>query len=63
MKPFKEWRRNARKEVGFLKNISKKIILERKANPEEDLISLLLAAKIDGEKLTEEEVLSFCVYY
>jgi cytochrome P450 family 109 len=45
----------------FLKEYFKKIILERKVNPEEDLISLLLAAKIDGEKLTEEEVLSFCV--
>ncbi|MDW7617951.1 cytochrome P450 [Peribacillus simplex] len=45
----------------FLKEYFKKIIKERKNNPEEDLISLLIEAKIDGEKLTEEELLSFCV--
>ncbi|MFP3511179.1 cytochrome P450 [Peribacillus sp. SIMBA_075] len=45
----------------FLKEYFKKIIKERTNNPEEDLISLLIVAKIDGEKLTEEELLSFCV--
>lgn len=45
----------------FLKDYFKKIIKERTNNPEEDLISLLIEAKIDGEKLTEEELLSFCV--
>lgn len=45
----------------FLNEYFKKIIKERKNNPEEDLISLLIEAKIDGEKLTEEELLSFCV--
>ncbi|AMM92663.1 cytochrome P450 [Peribacillus simplex] len=45
----------------FLKEYFKKIIKERTNNPEEDLISLLIEAKIDGEKLTEEELLSFCV--
>jgi cytochrome P450 family 109 len=45
----------------FLKGYFKEIIEERKNSPEDDLISLLLAAEIDGEKLTEEELLGFCV--
>ncbi|BBY38023.1 linalool 8-monooxygenase [Mycobacterium mantenii] len=32
---------------------------ERKANPTDDLVSLLLAAEIDGESLTEDEVTFF----
>lgn len=37
-----------------------KIIEQRRAEPKEDLISSLIAAEIDGEKLTEEDLLSFC---
>ncbi|MFC3884818.1 cytochrome P450 [Bacillus songklensis] len=50
-----------REGSGFLKGYFKRIIEERKTSPEDDLISLLLAAEIDGEKLTEEELLAFCV--
>ena len=37
------------------------IIAERRSSPREDLISGLVAAEVDGEKLTERELLSFCV--
>ncbi len=37
------------------------IIAERRSDPREDLISGLVAAEVDGEKLTERELLSFCV--
>lgn len=36
------------------------IIAERRQQPREDLISMLLAAETDGEKLSEADVLSFC---
>lgn len=45
----------------FLRDYFIKIIEERKAHPEEDLISLLLSAEIDGEKLTEDEILAFSI--
>lgn len=37
------------------------VIAQRRADPREDLISGLVAAQIDGEKLSERELLSFCV--
>ncbi len=39
----------------------RQIIAQRRAHPREDLISGLVAAQIDGEKLSERELLSFCV--
>lgn len=35
------------------------ILAERRAEPREDLLSTLVHAEVDGERLTEEEVLSF----
>ncbi|WP_366345614.1 cytochrome P450 [Paenibacillus amylolyticus] len=37
------------------------IMEERRLQPEDDLISLLLAAEIDGQKLTADEVVGFCI--
>ncbi len=39
----------------------RQVIAERRSDPQEDLISGLVAAEVDGEKLTEQELLSFCV--
>jgi len=36
------------------------VLAERRAKPGEDLISGLIAAEIDGERLTQEEILGFC---
>jgi cytochrome P450 family 142 subfamily A polypeptide 1 len=36
---------------------AKRVIADRKANPRDDLMSVLCHAEIDGEKLTEEEIL------
>ena len=36
------------------------IIEDRRRHPREDLISGLIAAEVDGDQLTEEEVMSFC---
>ena len=33
---------------------------DRRANPQDDLISLLLESEVDGDKLTEGEILAFC---
>lgn len=38
-----------------------KVIEQRRQKPEDDLISALLSAEIDGERLTERDLLSFCV--
>ncbi len=35
------------------------ILQARRAEPKEDMISLLAEAEIDGEKLTDEEIFSF----
>ncbi|PYE52401.1 cytochrome P450 [Paenibacillus barcinonensis] len=37
------------------------ILEQRRAEPQEDLISLLLAAEIEGQQLTTEEVINFCI--
>ncbi|WP_435195089.1 cytochrome P450 [Natronomonas sp. EA1] len=37
------------------------VLEERRANPGEDLISVLVEADIDGDPLTEDELLAFCV--
>jgi cytochrome P450 len=35
-------------------------LAERRAEPRQDLMSRLLAAEVDGERLTEQELLEFC---
>ncbi|MEO7003289.1 MAG: cytochrome P450 [Ktedonobacterales bacterium] len=39
----------------------REMIAERRAEPRDDLISALLAAQIDGEHLSEMELIGFCV--
>lgn len=36
------------------------VLAERRRHPQDDLISHLLSAEVDGERLTEEGMLSFC---
>ena len=36
------------------------VMADRRERPQEDLISLLLEAELDGDKLTEGEILAFC---
>ena len=36
------------------------IVEARRANPEDDLLSLLAQAEVDGEGLSDEEIFSFC---
>ncbi len=71
-KKFKEWsdvqigsedmdyesRRNSSTELA--KYLSK-IIEERKKDPKQDLISSIVTSEIDGEKLTLQEAISFCI--
>jgi cytochrome P450 len=38
-----------------------RLIAERRADPRDDLISHLIAAEIDGQRLTEIELIGFCV--
>ncbi|CAJ1313847.1 cytochrome P450 [Paenibacillus nuruki] len=37
------------------------IMEQRRVQPKDDLISLLLAAEIDGQKLTDKEIVGFCI--
>ncbi len=45
----------------FLKEYFRDIIKLRRKEPKEDLISLLIQADVEGESLSEEELLSFCI--
>ncbi|MDA0364251.1 MAG: cytochrome P450 [Chloroflexi bacterium] len=38
----------------------REVLEQRRAEPREDLISILLEAELDGEQLTEREILEFC---
>jgi cytochrome P450 len=37
------------------------VLNERRAQPADDLIGALLAAEVDGQRLTDEELLGFCI--
>lgn len=37
------------------------LLADRRREPQDDLLSALLAAQVDGQKLTQEELLGFCV--
>lgn len=45
----------------FLSNYFRDILLKRRAHPKEDLITMLLQSEVDGEYLTEEQLLGFCI--
>src|SRR5262249_12562187 len=49
---------NAHMEMGMY---FMSVIAQRRAAPGNDLISALLAAEIDGERLTDIELLGFCI--
>jgi len=49
------------KAMGELYEYFKRIMEQRDAAPRDDLITALMNAEIDGEKLTEKEIVSFCV--
>jgi cytochrome P450 len=51
----------ANKVIVEMNRYFRPIIAERRGAPREDLISGLVVAEVDGEKLTERELLSFCV--
>ena len=36
------------------------ILAERRAHPGEDIVSILLESEVDGERLTENDILAFC---
>ena len=58
---FQEMMKKRQEGVAFLTEYFQKMIQDRQKNPKDDLISLLLAAEMDGEKLTEEELLGFFI--
>ena len=46
--------------VGGMGPYFKEIIAQRRAEPKDDLVSALVAAELDGEKLSEWDLLDFC---
>lgn len=38
-----------------------RLIAQRRCAPQEDLVSALIAAQVDGQHLTEQEIVSFCM--
>lgn len=51
----------AQQSVGFLTDYFHHLVEERRHHPQDDLISALVAAEEQGDKLTEDELLSMCV--
>lgn len=49
------------KATGELYDYFKGIMAQRAIEPQDDLITALMNAEIEGEKLTEKEIVSFCV--
>ncbi|PEJ57767.1 cytochrome P450 [Bacillus sp. AFS002410] len=48
------------KAIQDLRNYFYQIVEKRRDDPKNDLVSTLIAAEVDGEKLSVEELLSFC---
>ncbi|ETZ27094.1 cytochrome P450 family protein [Mycobacterium intracellulare MIN_061107_1834] len=47
--------------MGFLGDGAREIIAARRRQPEDDLMTNLVQAEVDGEKLTEDEIVSFFI--
>jgi len=45
--------------AGTMRRIARGLIAERRRSPSDDLLSTLVQAEVDGERLTDDEVLSF----
>ncbi|WCT54987.1 cytochrome P450 [Paenibacillus kyungheensis] len=58
---FQELMAEKAKNHEELSNYFTAIMEQRRVQPEDDLISLLLAAEIDGQKLTDKEIVGFCI--
>ncbi|MFD1989053.1 cytochrome P450 [Paenibacillus nicotianae] len=58
---FQELMAEKAKNHEELSNYFTAIMEHRRVQPEDDLISLLLAAEIDGQKLTDKEIVGFCI--
>ena len=48
--------------IGRMRMVSyfKDVLAQRRAQPRNDLVTILLQSEVDGEKLTEEDILQFC---
>lgn len=47
-------------EIGGMFSYFTQVLEERRAHPQDDLVSALLAAEVDGERLNDMELLGFC---
>lgn len=56
-----EQHRKQQQVVGELYAYFKEIIELKKQEPADDIISVLLQASVDGQSLTEEEIVGFCI--
>lgn len=52
----------ALKSVGELTRYFLPIVTERRENPKEDLISILVGVEEEGQKITEDEILAMCIF-
>lgn len=57
---FLEMMAERQKAEEGLSDYFRSILKERRLAPQEDLVTALLAAEIDGEKLEEDEIIRFC---
>lgn len=48
-------------ELGPLQAYFARAVADRRANPREDLVTRLVLAEIDGERLSDAEIIAFCV--
>ncbi len=56
----KEEREALSHEIGGMFTYFSQVLAERRAHPQEDLVSALLAAEVDGQRLSDQELLGFC---
>ncbi len=61
-RPKVELAEAALKSVGELTRYFLSIVAERRANPKEDLISILVGVEEEGQKITEDEILAMCIF-
>ena len=47
-------------EIGSMFTYFSQVLAERRAHPQNDLVSALLAAEVDGQHLSDQELLGFC---
>jgi len=60
---LEEFARKGQDAVAAMNEFLEIVVEEKRSNPEDDMISLMIQAEVDGDKLTKEEIIANCEFF